>query len=114
MSLFCTYEGNTYLVLGPTRFKDPKSRKWLPAIRYENSKGMEFVREQEEFINRFEMLTDDQSPDIEQWRRTTIAAYEAFTANFILAANDNRVRRALPTVGKPLYFGHFPQNREEL
>ena len=54
--------GNLYLVLGETEFKDPTTRQWLRAVQYKPLYGdmsKTYVREVSDFSKKFKAIHED-------------------------------------------------------
>ena len=48
--------GNIYEILGTCKMQDPTPREWLDAVIYKDQSNNTYVREQEDFNNKFERL----------------------------------------------------------
>ena len=54
MNTVYKYKGHEYVVIGECRMKNPITRIWIDAVMYQRVGGEDtFVREKEEFYNRF-------------------------------------------------------------
>lgn len=47
------YKEKQYKILHQAKLKNPKTREWEDVVVYQNEEGMVFVREREEFEDRF-------------------------------------------------------------
>jgi hypothetical protein len=53
------YKGNRYMILGTLKVKHPDTGEWFNAIRYEDRNGQNYVRETDDFNNKFKVVTVD-------------------------------------------------------